>query len=34
MSDAAGERQQLARHGAGMAPIMGFGYDGETAAVK
>lgn len=34
MSDAAGARRQLARHGAGMAPIMGFGYDGETAAIK
>ena len=34
MSDAAGRRRQLARHGAGVAPIMGFGYDGEVAAVK
>ena len=34
MSDAAGARRQLARHGAGVAPIMGFGYDGEAAALK
>ena len=34
MGDAAGARRQLARHGSGMAPIMGFGYNGEAAAVK
>ena len=34
MSNAAGARRQLARHGAGMEPIMGFGYNGEAAAVK
>ena len=34
MGDAAGARGQLARHGTGMAPIMGFGYYGEAAAVK